>query len=229
MMQKPRFTAAVALCAAALLQGAAAFQIWMSTNELPDDLNRRADEWVEAKSLVQGLIGPAAPHPTDPMPNRIDEGRVRAKFMQSFGDVPRILTQSWDQWAPTNGEGIFEKFETLGFDADEVLLWGLDDDIGPDIRMTLSTGQLDKVASSPVVDEALILVKSFGPDLKYQDQLTVRTQQHLNTNACILFPARRGPPAHHPAALSVQLSAHWKAPRSVIRSAVGITHVHPHA
>lgn len=162
-----------ALCAALLLQGAAAFQIWLNTNQLPDEMNRRADEWTESKAVIEGLFGLGAPHPTDPMPNTLAEGRKRGKFVQSFGDVPRVLEQPWTRWEEAgNGAGLIEKFENLGFVADEVFLWGDDDGQGPDFRMTLSPAQLDQVAASPDVDEALILVKSFGSGLKFKDNIT---------------------------------------------------------
>ena len=167
-------SATQALAAALLLQSAAAFQIWMTTNQFPDQLIRQADDWAEAKSLVEGIVGMGAPHPTDPMPNSVESGRRRGKFMQSFGDVPRVLEQPWRTWDAAQGTDIIDMHKELGFDADELFLWGGDASQPPQIDMTLSTAQLDKVAASPDFQEALILVMSFGRGLEDKDLITVR-------------------------------------------------------
>eukprot|EP00892_Ulva_mutabilis_P012639 jgi/Ulvmu1/9748/UM055_0088.1 len=172
MLAKPCAAAAAAICVAALLQEASAFQIWMNMNQFPDVLNRRPEDWAEAKALVEGLVGPAAPHPTDPMPNSKADGFVRAEFIKSFADIDRVLTQKWSSWEPTNGAGIFEKFTENGFDVDEVFLWSPSSSTGPELRMTLAPSQLDQLAKSPETDEALILVKSFGKKLADKDRIT---------------------------------------------------------
>eukprot|EP00892_Ulva_mutabilis_P012638 jgi/Ulvmu1/9747/UM055_0087.1 len=159
MVSISRAAPAAALCAAALLRGAAAFQIWLSVDDLPAQVSPENDNLVEAKSLVEGLVASSAAA----VPGHV----------QSFGDVPRILKEPWDQWAPTDGAGVFEKFDSLGYEVDEVVLSDWDGGGGFDgVGATLSTGQLDQVADSPAVDDAIIVVKGFGSNLKDRDTLT---------------------------------------------------------
>lgn len=144
------FAASYALGAALLLQGAAAFQLWLNT----DSLSGRPVP-PEAAAAVQGLLG----------------GPTAAAA--AFGDVPRVVSQPWDQWVPSDGAAALQDFAGPGLDADEVSLWG-------EGRTMLTPEQLNTVAASPAVNKAIILIKSFGPQLAYKDAVTVRrSPMHL--------------------------------------------------
>lgn len=140
------FAAAPALSTALLLllRGAAAFQLWLNTDSLSGE-----PVPPEAAAAVEGLLGPPA------------------AAAASFGDVPRILAQPWDQWVSSDGAATLQDFAGPGLDADEVYLWGQG-------RTMLTPEQLDTVAASPAVGEAIIAVKTFGPKLINRDAVTVR-------------------------------------------------------
>jgi hypothetical protein len=142
----------------------------MSYLQFPNALLERPEEWSGARALIQGIIGPGAPSQEDPMSNFAKDGSPRAMFFESFGpNVTKLLTQPLNAWeAAGNGNGILAwSRDVMGFDADDVFLWG-----GAE-RSTLSVSQLDTIAQSQEKNQVHILVKSFGARLSGAEVMSV--------------------------------------------------------